>query len=426
MKNYFKLIVLIFSGFLFGQSYSLEKCVQTALENKVTMESARLEVTSAEATKRAALSGVLPSLTFSGSTSDATSVISGVSSHSGSWDSGFSLSQTLYDGGNSWRTLTLGKNTIFIARESERQAMNTVILAVHRAYFQLLKDQHLLESRQEDLDLAGQQMELVQHQFELGAVKKTDVLKAQVRLGQAQTSVITQKSAVDNSTRELANAMGILSAGTPFVINDVDPSLPETPDLDSSLKLMDENNPSLLIQNFTVKNQELSYKNSKGSRLPALTLSGSYGTIADKASDLIGNYSDTYTMSGQLSLSYPLFTGFQSSVRTQQAKINWQTAKNTRTNVRDDLVVQCRYLLDGLRNYKEIIPVLEEVLLAAEEDLKLAQERYALGANTILEVLDAQLSVTQARTDLINTTYDALTQDATLKATLGILDTEFK
>lgn len=426
MKKIVVLLISVLFGLLWGQSYSLEECVRIALKNKVTIKSAELDVKSAIAGKKAALSGVLPSVSFSGTASDGTTFINGLKVDTGKWNSGINLNQTLFDGGNTWRNLILGKNYIFIAEESERLARINVILSVHRSYFQLLKNRHLLSSAQEDLDLANQQLYLVNQQFELGAVKKTDMLKAQVRLGQAKTNVITQKAALDNAKRELANTMGILHEGLSFFIEEFVAAIPETPDFDSALKIMDEKNPSLIIQDYTIANQELNYKNAKGSRLPLLTLSGGYNTSAGSSGDLLRDYSDNWYMSGQISLSYPLFTGFQASTRSQQAKINWQTARNKRTNSRDDLTVQVRALIDGLQNYKEIIPVLEEVLIAAEEDLKLAKERYALGAAILLEVLDAQLSVTEARTNLINTTYDALTQDATLKATLGVLDIEFK
>ncbi|NQV37826.1 MAG: TolC family protein [Candidatus Marinimicrobia bacterium] len=437
MKKTIILINSLLFSLLCGQSYSLEECVQMTLKNKVTVESAKLDVVSAIAGKKAALSGILPSLSISGSASDGSDMnyqkltfdgsnlnFQNQTSDAKEWNNSVILNQPIYDGGNTWRNLTLGKNLISIAEESERLTRTNVILSTHRSYFKLLKNQQLLASAQEDLALADQQLELVNHQFELGAVKKTDVLKARVRLGQAKTSVIIQNSDLDNAKRELANVMGVLNGGLSFTIKDIDAVIPEAPDFDSSLKIMESKNPSLIMQDFTVNNQELSYKNAKGSRLPSLSLSGRYNTSAGSSSDLFSDPSDSW--SGQITLSYPIFTGFQSSVLSQQAKIDWRTAQNDKTNVRDDFRVQLQAIIDGLENYKEIIPVLEEVRMAAEEDLKLAQERYALGATTILEVLDAQLSVTRARTDLINTTYDALAQDATLKATLGVLDSEFK
>ena len=75
-------------------------------------------------------------------------------------------------------------------------------------------------------------------------------------------------------------------------------------------------------------------------------------------------------------------------------------------------------------NYIEVIPINETVLESAEEDLKLSQVRYSQGSTTILEVLNAQVSVVQARSSLVRSKYDAFIQQANLKALLGTLDSE--
>ena len=73
-----------------------------------------------------------------------------------------------------------------------------------------------------------------------------------------------------------------------------------------------------------------------------------------------------------------------------------------------------------------MIPIQEEVLLSAEEDLKLAQQKYELGSATILELLDAQLTVIQASSSLVGTKYDAAIQSASLDDLIGTLDRKYK
>ncbi len=65
------------------------------------------------------------------------------------------------------------------------------------------------------------------------------------------------------------------------------------------------------------------------------------------------------------------------------------------------------------------------MLASAEEDFKLVSERYRLGSASILALLDAQVSVTRARVELVSSKYDARIQEAYLKAQLGILDQSF-
>ena len=79
-----------------------------------------------------------------------------------------------------------------------------------------------------------------------------------------------------------------------------------------------------------------------------------------------------------------------------------------------------------LENYSEIIPLNQAVVASAAEDLKLVRERYSLGSATILEVLDAQVSLIRSNSTLINTIHDARIREASLKALLGTLDLEYQ
>ena len=91
----------------------------------------------------------------------------------------------------------------------------------------------------------------------------------------------------------------------------------------------------------------------------------------------------------------------------------------------NDLRVEAELIRESLSNYAEIIPLNQSVVTSAEEDLRLARERYALGSATILEVLDAQASLVRSNSTLINTVHDARIQEASLKALLGNLDLEY-
>ena len=90
------------------------------------------------------------------------------------------------------------------------------------------------------------------------------------------------------------------------------------------------------------------------------------------------------------------------------------------------LRVEVELIRKSIMNFTEIIPINQDVVSSAEEDLKLAQERYSIGSATILEVLDAQVSLIRSNSTLINTIHDARMQEMSLKALLGILDLEYQ
>ena len=126
------------------------------------------------------------------------------------------------------------------------------------------------------------------------------------------------------------------------------------------------------------------------------------------------------------SISLPLYSGNTISARIQKAKIAVNKQESEYLAQLEDLSVELKDLIDQLQNFNEIIPINETVLESAEEDLKLSQMRYSQGSTTILEVLNAQVSVVQAKSSLVRSKYDAFIQQANLKALLGTLDIEQK
>jgi outer membrane protein len=120
-----------------------------------------------------------------------------------------------------------------------------------------------------------------------------------------------------------------------------------------------------------------------------------------------------------LTVSLPIFTGFSRSLRLSQARVQEDDAEEEvrarRLQVRTD--VQSRYL--GLQTAFQAIGVQGASREAARDQLRLAQDRYRLGAGTALEVSDAQNSVQRAEGDYVNAVYDYHKAIAALEAAVG-------
>jgi outer membrane protein len=123
--------------------------------------------------------------------------------------------------------------------------------------------------------------------------------------------------------------------------------------------------------------------------------------------------------SANLVLSLPIFTGFSRSLRLSQARAQQDDAdeevRARRLAVRSD--VQARYL--GLQTAYRAIAVQASSRAAARDQLRLAQDRYRLGAGTALELSDAQTAVQRAEGDYITSVYDYHKAVAALEAAVG-------
>ena len=435
--------ILIFSVFIsaaVAQGYDLAECIGIALDNKQTLYSAELEVQSAEQGVTGSYSGLLPSVNLSTSSGrtqypeqetisldfENNKLDTSVSRSTSSMSTGLSINQTLYDGGRSFNTVRQARTNLDIARLNQRQTRIQVIQNVASSYYELLQAQQLLDVAEKNLNLSEQQVDLVQKQFDVGAVRKTDLLKADVARGQAKVDVLNHKTALDNARRQLFNDMGMQDFGQSIsAVADewTDVQVPSSAD---ALDLLKTKNPSLLIQQSRISLGVLQVKMAKGVRLPSLGASMSYSANGENSDALMEAVKDDWIVGMNLSLSVPLYSGSRLSTNQQQAKLSQQKSENDYITYLNDLRVQVELLRKSLENYSEIIPINQSVVVSAEEDLKLVQARYSLGSATILEVLDAQVSLIRSNSNLINTVHNARIREKNLKAILGTLDLDYQ
>lgn len=436
MKIRIKIVstILILSSVITAQELSLNDCVNIALENKETLQSAQLDLKSAKAGKIGAFSNILPSVSFYGGRSKIEYAPTGETDYGNidlfanqtSYFVGTTLSQNIFDGGGWWNRIAQAKNNYAISQQLARQIRTNVIAEVHRAYFQLLKNQQLYEVAKQNLELTEQQVELAQKRFDLGAAKKTDLLKSKVARGIAKSASITQETFLYVAISDLRNAMGVIGDNSELKISEKILPLQSVPDFDVAIDILKENNPGVLASEAQLTDAKLTKKLTLAARLPSLSASVSRQAFTTEFDGLVDAFKNDWKMTTNLNLSFPIFNGMALSTQSQQAKLAIRKQENDLITITNDAIVRLENVIGIVSDYFIIIPINEEILESADEDLKLVSERYRLGSASILELLDAQVSVTRARVDLVSSKYDARIQEAYLKAQLGVLDKEFE
>ena len=435
-----KLLVLLSFSIVISQTYSLNESVQVALENKETLKASVMDLQTSKQNVRESYSTILPSLRFSSSMSESQfpQQTGGYNPSSGeiildqissitSASSNISLSQNIYDGGVWWNTIRQAKNSYKISEEYNRQIKTNIIKGVHSAYFNYLKAAQLLDVSRSNLMSAQQQLSLAEQRYKLGSSKKTDFLKAEVRFGQARVDLVNNDAALQNAYMNLKNSMGLIGKNIDFSVEEVEAPMEIIPEFETGFTLLQKSNPSVKAKQYQITAAEINEKIAKGARMPNISANTSVSGSSDNIGDALSNSTnEKQRINTGLSISIPIFSGNSISTRIQKAKISVDKQQSEYLTQLQDLSVQLRYTLDRLKNYEEIIPINETVLESAEEDLKLAQVRYSQGSTTILEVLDSQVSVQQARSSLIRSKYDAYIEQTNLKALLGSLDLEYK
>ena len=326
---------------------------------------------------------------------------------------------------DSARNVRQSNNNYLIAKENERQSKSRIISNVYTYYYQFLKNKELFTIAEKNLELSSRQLELVERRYNLGSVSKTDYLKASVQYGTAKSTLLSRRLNRDNSEQTLRNGMGILENNMELKVRDKVNIELIFPDFDEAYEIMIQNSPELRILDAQIETAQLNLRSAWGSSLPSLNLSVGMNAHSDEqiTSEF---FDDNYIKSANLTLSIPIFSGLKNRNSVEISKMRFGQSKMIYGSKRKDAKVNLSSLLNTLKNYEELIPIYEEVLISAEEDLRLAQNKYELGSATILELLDAQLAVRQASSTLVTTKYDAAIQLANLDQLLGTLDKKYQ
>ena len=339
---------------------------------------------------------------------------------------GLSINKSIYNGGQSVNAIKQAKINLEISKLRGRNTKILVIQNVTRSYYSLLKSQELLDVAKENLILSQKQIDLVQKQFELGSVSKTDFLKAKVSVGQARVELLNRETSLEASRRQLFNDMGMIDFGQSIQARSKKWSPTSIPTSAEALTLLKEQNPNILIQQSRIQLNKLQVKIAKGMRSPSIFASLDYSANGDNSEELKEAFKDDWRFGVNMGVTLPLYSGNSLSSAQQRAKIEQQKSENDYISNINDLRVQIELIRKSILNYAEIIPINQEVVLSAEEDLKLVQEKYSVGSATILEVLDAQVSLIRSNSSLINIIHDARVEEMNLKAILGVLDLEYQ
>ena len=427
--------------------FSLDDCVKLALKNNPTLRNARRNVNLAETNVVTARSGILPRLNssfsfgkyISGPRVRLMDVPVGIdpitraikyeqreivqaSVERNSYGARLSLTQTIFDFGQSWFRISQARANAVAAEDEYRNTEQSVILDVRQKYFELLKAEKLVDVYQKAVEAAQRQLERTEAMYELGSVAQADVYKARVNLGQSKINLINQKNLVEISKANLNTVLG-RDPTEPIEIMDFVPKETAPPySFEEAARIALENNPELRSLENKVQATRVGVRIAKTNFMPSLGLSVSYNRdneFFDKV--FTTKLQNDYNVVMGLSLSFNLFNGLADKADLDRQYTNYRIAEENLENRKRTLLAEVKRAYINLQAYEEIAQINKENLKSAEEDLRLAEERYKLGSGTLLEVIDAQVALTRARATYVSSMYDALIARTQLEAAMGRL-----
>jgi len=337
-----------------------------------------------------------------------------------------SLGWTIFDG---FKMFTSNRKFKQLAKLGDYQARNIIentSVAILRAYFNVVQQEELLDVAKNSMEISRTRLEKEKVRQELGSASSTDFLNAQVSFNNDQSLVLNQELLVLIAKKDLNILLG-REPTTPINVNKKITVMSLTSDLDELLAMALESNSSLLIaeQNHIVAKEDIKLRQS--AFYPRLSLGANYD-YSDRTIKSDKFNTDVNTKSSDaavgLTLSFNLFNGTRDKIDLQNARIEEKNSLLTRQNLENQIsgLVNEKYVTFEKRI--ELMQLEEQNVLAAEQNLRLQQDRYQIGASTSLEFRDAQVNLLRAQSTLIAARYQARISRLEIEQLIGRLDIE--
>jgi len=328
----------------------------------------------------------------------------------------------LFDFGASWNRVRQANAAEDASTKTYYSSKQNTVLLVHQQYFGYLKELQLLGVYEEAAKSSEEQLRRTESMFEIGSVAQGDVFRARTTLGQDRINLITQKNQVRSARNLLNVAMGRPADAELNVVDIEEESQFRDYNLEEVVKLAVEKNPELQSFQHEMKRAQLGKRIAMSAFLPSFSLSGSYSRSNNEFDRVYSDFSKNWFGSVGISMRLNLFNGFSDQANVERETLNYRIAEEDHQNRLRNLRLEAEQALLSLQAWKEIIEINKDNLISAQEDLRLAQERYRVGAGTLLDIINAQVSVTRAKSTFVRAKYDSKISHAQLQATMGTLD----
>ena len=409
---------------------SLTEAVALAQRNLPAVIQARNQERSAAASRRAAKGALIPTLAISGTTGYAAgttinpqgALVPQNSANPWSYSNQLNMGVQLFDGGRRFSEI---KRNSFVAEQANIAVLTSrydAALQAKQQFYAALAARESEGAARAQLEQAEQQLRASIARLNAGVITKSDSLRSIIQVGNAQLAILTAQNDLRVANASLTRITGSEQLVTANPADTLYVPMPEITEAELLRVVPDA--PAIQLSEATLSVAKAAKRTQRAAYLPTVNASFGYSFRATDSNLTPNKFvlpfrNNASNQNWGLSFTYPLFDGFTRELNATNTAI---AVENAEANLRDaklaaraDLSTQLR----SLNNANARIQVQLQSIAAADEDLRVMQQRYQLGASTLLDLLTSQTQLNQARQSLIQARFDARVAKAQLESLLG-------
>lgn len=423
------------------QRITLQEAIDIALENNITLRQAENNMILQNAGVTSAQMDFLPNLNFglNGSRNTGRQFVQETLSYDDltTLSSGASISSgvTIFDGLRNINNLRAAQTSKLSAEENLQRAKENVIFNTASSYLSVLLNQELLSIAKENLEASQKQLEQVQAQVEVGMRPMVDLYNQEALVANNEFQIVERENALNISIIQVIRILAIdPMQDYEFVTPGIDEENLEVKNF-SLTQLIEQamlNRSDLRGTEAQIKLSEYNLRIARGAYLPTVSLSGSVS----------GGYSDQFrerTPSGEVvdvsyfdqitdrnrrysigfNIQVPIFNRYNTKLNVQRSQVDYKNAMLDLEAKKLEINQEVRQAYNDYLSASKQLDTTERALLAASKAYETEQERYRVGASTLIELTQANAEFVSASSNRVQAVYRFVFQEKLLNYYLG-------
>lgn len=413
--------------------WNLQKCIDYALQQNITIRKNRLNAQSAEVDVKTAKASLFPSLSASVSqrivnrpNSETNTIINGdnitssqsKTSYNGSY--GMDANWTLYNGSKRLNTLKQQRLNNRIAELSVAQSENSIEESITQVYVQILYAAEAVKVNESTLEVSKAEYERAQALFAAGSIAKSDLAQLEAQVSTDKYQVVTAQATLQDYKLQLKQMLELdgeeeMNLYIPALSDEnvLSPLPTKTDVFHAALTIR----PEIEASKLDVKASELDINIARSGYIPTLSLSAGIGSTNANGNDFTfgEQIKQNWNNSLGLTVSIPIFNNRQTKSAIQKAKLQKQTSELSLLDEQKTLYKTIEGLwLDANSAQQRYVAAVEK-LKSTQTSYDLIQEQFNLGMKNTVELLTEKNNLLSAQQETLQAKYMAILNTQLLK-----------
>ena len=323
------------------------------------------------------------------------------------------LTQSLFRGFRTLAEVKQAENSVLSKRAGLIGTEQDILLSAATEYLSVMQSQAVVALNKKNEEVLKRQLEATRDRFRVGEITRTDVSQAEARLAGATATRIKSEGDLKISRASYVNVIGKVP-GTlkkPGLLT----GLPEN--LDEAKKMAVTNHPDIIASRLALETADEGVKVSRGALYPTLNMVGTF----KRDWESINHESQVTTGEVKLDLTIPLYQKGTVMSGLREAKISAGKSRLDLENTRRTVSENVESAWESLKSAQGSIQSIKAQIVAAHIALEGVEREASVGSRTVLDVLDAEQELLDAKVSLIGAERDEILACFKLKESIGQL-----